>query len=130
MNCDIHYGNEMEEKILPIIREHFNDSTIIRTANKYCKYDFEGKDSVYELKSRRNSSTQYSTTMIGKNKVLDIEKIQIFLFHFTDGLFYVKYDKNLFATFEEKQMGRYDRGRPEEQLYLLIPVDRLFRISN
>jgi len=68
--------------------------------------------------------------MIGYTKILHALK-QIkdvyFIFQFTDGNYYYKYDKT--ETFEIKKGGRYDRGRPENNLYYYIPIERLIKIE-
>jgi len=57
-----------------------------------------------ELKTRAISSLNYPTAIIGKNKVEfcnDPTKHYYFVFCYRDGLFYIKYDKDVWANFEE-----------------------------
>jgi hypothetical protein len=84
-----------------------------------------------ELKTRAISSLNYPTAIIGKNKVEfcnDPTKNYYFVFCYRDGLFYIKYDKELFATFrEENDFMRGERAdcvnRPQRIVH--IPREQL-----
>ena len=68
--------------------------------------------------------------MIGYTKILHAQKQNkdvYFIFQFTDGNYYYKYDVK--ETFEIKKGGRYDRGRPENNLYYYIPSNVLTKIE-
>jgi hypothetical protein len=117
-----------QKAVLPKLREFFK-TDIRENEGRYCKYDFEDEDNVYELKSRTNRKTQYPTTLLTCNKVTDTEgKGIIFLFKFTDELCYIKYDKVLFDTFERKPFSRVKDIRDEKDYYF-IPVGQLFTIQ-
>ena len=47
------------------------------------------------------------------------------MFNFTDGLYYIKYDPELFKTFDVRTGGRNDRGQYEYKPYLYIPTKHL-----
>ena len=48
-----------------------------------------------------------------------------FFFQFKDNVVkYIKYDKNLFNTFEKDFGGRCDRGKIEKSIYYYIPIDK------
>jgi hypothetical protein len=132
MNQDIRFGLANEHRVLPIIQQHFNDETIKKIPEIYSKIDYMGENYVFELKTRRNRMNQYPTTMLPLHKILKPEhldnKTQIFLFDFTDGLYYIKYNKELFDKFDIKIGGRYDRGRVEENDYIYIPISELCKI--
>jgi hypothetical protein len=73
-------------------------------SGQYAVLDFSNKDkTVYvELKTRRHLRNAYPTTIVGMNKIKfcsDPKKTYYFAFNFLDGLHYIKYDKELFATF-------------------------------
>lgn len=97
--------------------------------NKFAPFDFvDDTNTVYvELKTRRNKRNQYPTTMVPESKIkkIVVGNTYYFAFKFTDGLYYIKYDKEIFDSFEIKQGGRYDRGRPEVENYCYIPVELL-----
>jgi len=53
----------------------------------------------------------------------------IFLFKYTDGLFYIPYDQETFSTFTIAPYCRQDRvGFDVEQDYIYIPVNLLTQI--
>jgi len=126
---DEDFGLENEIKSEDYIQIYFNQKTLIKLP-KFNKFDYEGETAFFEIKTRRNLSTDYTTTMIGYTKILHAQK-QIkdvyFIFQFTDGNFYHKYDRS--ETFEIKKGGRYDRGRPENNLYYYIPIENLIKIE-
>lgn len=128
---DIKFGSDSEIETLPALQQQFDDDTIVKTTERYCGYDYEGKNKRIELKSRRNSSSKYLTTMLSTKKVKDAEIYNgeyFFAFQFTDGLFFIKYNKEVFETFEKKQSGRADRGKVETSDYIYIPISLLTEV--
>jgi len=124
---DCKFGNYNELLILPIIKKFFNRN-IIKTTDKYNKYDYIDNDYKYELKSRRNKYNQYPTTLIGYDKLTNSKTI--FLFNFIDGLYYINYEKELFDTFEKKPFVRNYRGVNDiKKDYLFIPIEYLIKIN-
>lgn len=103
--------------------------TFTKTKSVWDPFDFvDETGKIYaELKTRRNTRTKYLTTMIPESKIKKIVdgNTYYFCFNFTDGLYYIKYEKEIFDSFEIKQGGRYDRGRPEIESYVYIPVELL-----
>jgi hypothetical protein len=65
----------------------------------------------------------YSKILYGKNQ----SKTSIFIFSFTDGDYYYKYNND--EEFETRNSGRMDRGRNEISLYYFIPIDKLIKIE-
>tara|TARA_R110000868_G_scaffold28353_1_gene106522 strand:+ start:167 stop:580 length:414 start_codon:yes stop_codon:yes gene_type:complete len=125
-------GIQKENEVFNIIVEYFNDN-ITQSKEKYSPYDFVGDNNLYELKSRTNKYDTYSTTMITTNKIYDNKnnnKTLIMLFNFTDGLYYIKYDIEIFKSFKTTifqrtgRIGTYDK--PKEMLW--IPIDKLIKI--
>ena len=67
--------------------------------------------------------------MIGYNKIkkaLELNEDVYFIFNFTDGIYYYKFDRD--KELEVKQGGRFDRGRPEIKDYCFIPIEILQKI--
>ena len=67
--------------------------------------------------------------MIGYNKIkkaLELNEDVYFIFNFTDGIYYYKFDRD--KELEIKQAGRRDRGRPEIKDYYFIPIEILQKI--
>jgi hypothetical protein len=117
-----------EVKILSIINEHFNRS-IKKSDGTYCKYDFIDDKYKYELKTRNNYYNTYPTTIIAVDKLVS-DKL-IFLFNFKDGLYYIKYKKIIFDTFEKKMFVRNKRDdyKDIEKEYFFIPIEKLKKIN-
>jgi len=128
---DYAVGTQSEDALLAVFRQEIPDLQKIK--NPYALFDYEGSTTYVELKTRTFAKDKYPTTMIGLNKVKAAErtphKTYYFAFKFTDGLYWIKYDKDLFATFEIKRGGRYDRGRPETAEYCYIPIEHLCPIQ-
>jgi hypothetical protein len=90
-----------------------------------------GRTVYVELKTRRIRHDQYPTALIGLNKIefcSDANKEYYFCFSYLDGLFYIKYDPELFAQFDRNYS--YSRGeRPDcinhSQRIVYIPVHML-----
>jgi hypothetical protein len=127
---DINMGLKKETEVMPILAKHFGEE-LIKTTDTYCPYDFEAVTSKtrYELKSRRCNYNTYPTTIIPINKIQGTEVI-CFVFHFTDGLYYVYYNEHLFNTFKVKQI-RTQRDGVWGQLkaHFEIPIDQLVKIN-
>ena len=97
-NKDLRFGKQNEKKVLEILKK--NNNTIKKYKYKYSTFDFylrdENKKKVieYELKSRNIKYNQYPTIICGLNKFEHaIKRLlkgirPIFLFYFTDGLYY------------------------------------------
>jgi hypothetical protein len=128
---DYAFGTQKEIEVLDKIRVFFKDDTIKASSYKYSKHDFIGT-SIYELKSRNCSTKAFNTTLLPKTKVIPDKENQVFLFNFTDGLYYINYNKNLFENVIEcsnfKRHKRIDYN-DKEQLYYHIPIDMLSRIN-
>jgi hypothetical protein len=125
---DIKNGLKSEKAILPLLKKKFNDDSIVKTTDKYCVYDFEGKHCRIEVKTRTNEYNRYPTTLLGSNKVYNAESFQgeyYFVFVFTDKAYYIKYDAELFDSFDVKDGGRSDRGMQETSKYYFVPIIEL-----
>ena len=126
--ADYKFGIEAENDTLVLIRQF--DNTLTKSKGRYSPFDFVNEtNTLYvELKTRTFFKNKYPTTMLPFSKIAHCDKpdiTYIFAFKFTDALSYIKYDKTLFDTFEVKEGGRWDRGRPELNKYIYIPIDKL-----
>jgi hypothetical protein len=125
---DYLFGKQKEDEVLNIIRKVFNNE-IVKSEKRYERYDYKDDEYYYELKSRNNSYNAYPTTLIEKAKVFSNNLI--FLFNFTDGLYYIKYDKKVFDKFECKQYLRHKRcdyvDIPKQ--YYFIPIEALTKVE-
>lgn len=127
---DYQYGIQKQNDVLPKIQSFFNDN-IIPTVNKFAPYDYEGETASYELKSRTNKKDTYPTTCLPEDKINPSHpKKQVYLFHFTDGLYYIPYNKEEFSSFECKPFRRYRVGvNDKEKNYVYIPVSKLIPLT-
>ena len=125
---DYDLGLKSEIEILPIITNYFKRN-ILHMLDNYSKYDYiDDKGYTYELKTRNNTYNNYSTTMIGADK---LEDKMIYLFKFTDGLYFIEYHDELFKTFLRKpfvrQRGTYTMDIKKDYIY--IPIKHLIKIN-
>ena len=128
---DIKFGLQAENDLYDILKEKF-DKNLVRSTDKYSRYDYYSDSCIVELKTRRNTKDKYPTTMIGLNKfddcLRDCSKDYYFVFNFTDGVWYWKFDKDEYDEFEKRIGGRNDRGYDESSMYLYIPVNMLIKL--
>ena len=126
---DLKLGKESENEILPIMKEYFKDDMkFVKYA--FSTYDFKGKINKYELKTRTNMYNTFPTTLIPESKIFYNKNI-VFLFKFIDGLYYIKYDKKLFDTFDLQPFKRNERADivDIEKPYFFIPISNLTKIN-
>lgn len=128
---DIKFGLKNEEIILTSLKTYWNDETIRNTKDiyndEYFPYDFENeKGCSWEVKSRRNSKTQYPTTILPVHKVRNTNEKQYFVFQFTDKNCFIEYDKEKFDTFRTRQIRvqRYG-GNSNYYNHYEIPIELL-----
>jgi hypothetical protein len=123
------YGKGKEKELFNKINLYFNDN-IIRQKEKYAKYDYKGESVYYELKSRLVNKDRYEDTIIRINKTPTEDEKAIFIFNYTDGTYYIEYDKEKFQNykvelFQRKQLSdHYDAPK----LHYFIPVKDLTEI--
>lgn len=123
---DCQYGMSKEDEFQHVLEAHFDDN-LKRNSNRYSRWDFTGDKYVYELKSRKNAHDRFPTTMIGADKIKDNA---CFVFAFTDGLYYIYYDKVLFSNFTTEPFGRVRSGIEDvKKDYLFIPIKHLTKIK-
>lgn len=125
---DYDFGKLAEIQLLPKLNEFFKDDEVKPATVLYSKFDFEGKVFLYELKSRTCKFASYPTTLLPVDKVLKTRK-QIFLFNFTDGLYYIEYDEEAWKDIEVASFRRYRIGvNDREKPYFHIPITLLKKI--
>jgi hypothetical protein len=134
-NSDLQMGELNENKNIDDLSSFFK-TIFIKDKNKYAIIDWSNQsNTIYlELKSRRLNHNDYPTTIIGINKInycKDPTKTYYFAFSFLDGLYFIKYDKDLFKTFQiKKQQIKYrsDVGHIEIKENIHIPIKLLTKI--
>jgi hypothetical protein len=135
---DIKFGLSNEEKALPQITTFLN-TELKKDPNPYAIHDWwnETKTIFVELKSRRITHNQYDTAIIGLNKIKKCDNPNVnyyFVWLYTDGLFYLKYDKEVFDKFviqkDYKIQYRFDVGKSEYSSVVHIPYKFLTKLPN
>ena len=121
-------GMKAEDAVLPVICEYFKRD--IKKTDRFCKYDYECSEYKYELKSRGNEYRKYPTTLVPLDKLVSDK--MIFLFSFTNGLYYIEYEKELFDKFEVQKYVRNPRIdiKDIKKDYLFIPIEELTLIPH
>lgn len=119
------FGEEQERKIIPILQKYFNDSTLARNPNRKSVLDYIG-NKPRELKSRRVTSFQYTTTIIPINKIEMTKHLEKdFIFLFENALGYITYDYEKFSKYTTKMIeGKHFDG-DYAVLHYLIPISDL-----
>lgn len=126
---DYKFGHQLESELFSLFCEKFDAE--LKMQPKYNVFDYASDKTLVELKSRRCRHNTYPTTMIGANKfekLVTDNRDAYFVFSFTDGIYYWKYDKDQLNQFELQNCGRYDRGRPEIKPHYLIPINNLEKL--
>ena len=128
---DYEFGKQKEGELLPLLLKAFPTLGKIESIkSRYSQFDYKASDgSFLELKSRNITSKAFSTTLLPVSKTINVDDEKqnvIYIFGFTDGYYYIHYNKNLFDTFEKKviQRIRDDKFQLPASHYL-IPVNSL-----
>ena len=126
---DYTYGVSHQKDVVKSLEGFFGEN-IEETKDRYCIYDAESKQTNYEIKSRRFHKDKYPTTIIPSHKTkANKARRLIFVFRFTDGLYYIEYIPALFNSFEKKMVTYQRQGiqvRPVE--HYCIPIELLTEI--
>ena len=107
---------------------------ILKKTIKYALTDFYSKSKLIELKARRCEYYSFATTIVGLNKCKHYENQKnmfcYFVFNFLkdDTIFYIKYDKELFDTFEIENTYIYRDNKQEPKINIHIPIKYLKEI--
>jgi hypothetical protein len=138
---DLRFGLEKEMEVIDILKLNFDDECEIRSTkdiynDDYYIYDFESQSGTsWELKSRRVRKNQYSTTIVPVSKVRNTDKKQIFIFDFTDACCSIDYNKELWDTFEirdvtTQRFGKMDLPKPHYHIPIrhLTDLVRFYKI--
>jgi len=133
LRSDLSFGLANEMFVIEKLNVYFEGEEIKSSKElglgAYCKYDAESNHTIYEIKSRRCKYETYPTTLLPVHKIKEGNKRLVFVFHFTDGLFYIVYSKQLFDTFETKMIKINRAGITDKPtLHHYIPIHHLTKI--
>jgi hypothetical protein len=121
-------GIQGEIDIHSVLEEAF-DCPLTKTTNPKHSMDFEGDNCWIEIKTRFGiSSDSYATMLLPDIKVkfaLLATKPVYFVFNLTDGIFYCRFNKELFETYRVEDVCRRDRGETKAVRHYHIPVSDL-----
>jgi hypothetical protein len=130
-SSDVIAGHKNELLMKPIIEEFFNVKLFQTDA--YHPFDFRDENKIfYEVKTRNVKHDKYPTTMVGQNKIEAAnlsDRDVYFVFGFTDGNYYFKYNRNVDSGLSVSIGGRNDRGREEYKPYCWIPIEKLISMQ-
>ena len=100
LSADIEFGADKQENIIHSLRNYFQSSNIEATKDKYCIYDAEDTSTHtrYEIKARRHKFGTYPKTIsYNKRNASKNGNRLLFVFSFTDGLYYIEYNDVCFV---------------------------------
>lgn len=124
--ADFEFGEAQETKIK--IKLETKWGQLIQTG-RWEKHDFINKKFNIEVKSRKCKYNTYPTTLLTCNKIVEEENKKLyFVFNFTDGIYYIRYRKPLFDTFEKKLFSRINQEYDMKEYYY-IPIEYLKKIE-
>lgn len=130
-SADLAFGTRNEDTIKNQIETIAGTPLIKQGGYSVMDYTNDAKTVYVELKTRRIKHDDYPTALIGANKIefcSDPTKNYFFVFCYSDGIYYIKYDASLFNTFERSD--NYYRGERADcinnaQSVFYIPIGRL-----
>jgi hypothetical protein len=130
LNKDIAFGTSLEQKVIDILADYFQEP-VEKTKYRYSPYDAVSPSAKYEIKSRRNRHDQYDTTIVPVDKTTRVtEDRLIFVFHFTDGLYYIVFSEEQFKDYEVRDVTAIRSGGVRtSKPHFFIPVKDLKRID-
>lgn len=120
---EYYFGIRQEKLLKEKISEYLSDD-IIDTPDRFDPFDYFSTTKYVELKSRRNTKTQYPTTIIGLDKYklgmkyLDLGYEIYFVFNFTDEICCYKLNKD--DNFEGVDIKRNDRNKSKKHIEINI----------
>lgn len=132
--ADWEFGSASEEQKKAHLEQYFGVSLVRQP--RWATFDFIASPAtVYmDLKSRRIAHDAFPTALIGRNKVdyarANPDKNFYFVYNYTDGLYYVKYDRAVFDALycgdflRGDRSGIVDRASPTVEIprELLVPM--------
>lgn len=114
-SSDVAFGLQNQTTVRQLLNEVFGSDHVEQS--RYATFDYISSDGsrYVEVKSLRCASTQHPHALMGANKVdaastLHPNKTVIFVWVYSDGMYYTVYDPALFATFRRAGCIRSNRS--------------------
>jgi hypothetical protein len=133
---DVAFGTTSELNNLETLQNFFQ--TTLERRGGYSVFDYAnpGRTIEVELKTRRINHDTYDSAIIGQNKINYCNNPDVeywFAYCYMDGVYAIKYDAELFATFERNDS--YRRGeradaRNNADSIVYIPTNLLRRVDS
>ena len=133
---DLEFGAIGERMAIPVLNNFFGGSHI-KSSFSHDRWDYsvEGNPNIRrELKSRRIAHNQYGTAVLNHSKITN-QKPNVnytYVWHYTDGWFYLDYDPNVWTKengFIITMMDCWRDGVCERQPVINVPHQYLNRIN-
>jgi len=130
LNADKAFGLPKEDPVIKTLSMYFKEE-VVKADYKYSPFDASSETTKYEIKSRRNRYAQYPTTIIPVDKAERIVGGRlVFVFNFTDGLYYIEYTKEQFAKYEIREVEAVRKGGVRTlKPHYFIEIKDLIRIN-
>jgi hypothetical protein len=129
LNKDIAYGTSLELSIIETLSKYFNEA-VEKVKYRYSQFDAFSATAKYEIKSRRNRYDQYPTTIVAVDKTANITDRLVFVFHFTDGLYFIEYNAEKFSAYDIRDVEAVRTGGIwTSKPHFFIPIQELTRIN-
>lgn len=128
---DFVLGLAKEKEVFDLLKKYFNCPDLKKDSDKFGRMDFYDSNTNIELKSRRVPFNKYHTTIISQSKIeycKGFDKTNYFVFCFTDGIYYIEYQKEIFDLFEVRKESIYRDGIEEKKINCHIPTKYLIKI--
>jgi len=90
-------GSNGEKNAFNLIKTVFGGN-VMQTKYIYTKFDFYNESYLFEVKTRNICSSKFKTALINTSKIID--RNIIFMFQYLDRILFIRYDKEIFDTFE------------------------------
>lgn len=134
-SADLAFGTKNEDTIQNQIESIAGTPLIKQGGYSIMDYTNDVKTVYVELKTRRIKHNDYPTALIGANKIefcSDPSKTYYFVFCYSDGIYYIKYNDSLFNTFQRSD--HYYRGARSDcynsvQSVFYIPIESLTKFT-
>ena len=130
---DLNLGFNSEDNLFNTLKVYFNEPDLKKTV-KYSLTDFSSKDKLIELKTRRCGYNSFSTTIVGLNKCEHYKNQDnmccYFVFNFLNDktIYYIKYDSELFNTFDIENTYIFRDNKKEPKTNIHIPIKYLKKV--
>ena len=124
-------GLKLQENVMKIAEKVFymntpEDKSIVKSAFEFSSWDFFFLNYFWEVKSSRFHSTDFPCAILSVCKYDYYPHISI-IFHFADGLFFINYNAELFATFTT---GFHKSNLCNQQTFVIyIPITNLTKFD-